>query len=222
MAWSQPPSTWLSLRRFGPGAEKLEPMLSVDLGSSSAGFATVWDGTQYQLVTAEVGGVFARRVAATGVLLDTQPTSIAANATAASIRVASNGKNSLTVWVEARDGASGIYGARVAPNGSVFDPGGTLVASAARDPQLVAAGEHYMVVWTGGETSGLWATLVPSDGALVDLQAIPIGVGSASHSTPTISWNGNQALVAWKSGSKRTRSSESGEPSAIRRRQRRA
>ena len=62
-------------------------------------------------------------------------------------RIAYDGTNFLVVWAEVR-GAEDVYGARVAPDGTVLDPGGFQIThgvNAERYPDVAFDGENYVV-----------------------------------------------------------------------------
>src|SRR5262249_32919997 len=91
------------------------------------------------------------RVSAGGVVLDPSGIALAPNSYAESDpAVAYDGTNFMVVWTDSRNNASDIYGARVAPDGSVIDSTNIAVTTAGfarMSPAIAFDGVNYFVVW---------------------------------------------------------------------------
>ena len=99
---------------------------------SQAGLAVGFDGTNHLVVWSDARGgtgqdLYGARVSKAGVVLGSAPIVIsAASGDEVAAAVAFDGTNYLVVWQDSR-GSTGrdIYGARVSPDGTVLDPGGS-------------------------------------------------------------------------------------------------
>ncbi len=126
--------------------------------------------------------------------------------------VASDGESYLVVWEDDRD-YSDIYGARVAQDGTVLDPGGIVISRADHEhgfPALAFDGENYLVVWTewragrytddcrGIVGSGLRAARVTKAGAVLDTSGFSLVPDAWPQGTPAMVFDGERHLVVWK------------------------
>jgi hypothetical protein len=90
---------------------------------------------------------------------------------------ASNGTNSLVIWSDGRSGPTDIYGARFAPDGTVLDPAGIVISTAANgqtSPAVASDGANYLVAWAdqrGGEQDIYGARVTPQ-GSVLDTFAV--------------------------------------------------
>ena len=118
--------------------------------------------------------------------------------------VAWNGTNFLVVWTE--DGGtrrSNIYGARVDASGTVLDPAGIRISTAANDqtlPQVASDGTDFIVVWQDRRNSpnaNVWGTRVSSVGA-ANTSGFPISSEDRDQAAPAVAWNGSSYLVVWE------------------------
>ncbi len=163
-----------------------------------------WNGENWLVIwTGQVGlqccaneDRYAARVSPDGVVLDETPIAIARYPEAEALwpaAVGSDGTNWLVVWMTRGTSTSfRVNATRVAPDGTVLDPGGVEIAagSSPGDFDVAFAGGEYFVTWSsGGMTSGgdiLGQRLQP------DLTRIggPIRVNLY---TPSLGWNGRVA-----------------------------
>jgi hypothetical protein len=129
--------------------------------------------------------------------------------------IAADGSNFLVVWRDQRNAGSSlldVYGARVAHDGTVVDPGGIPISTGPGTLQVTATpsvafdGTNYLVVWVGtvppaNATNEIFAAVVGTDGkvAATDLQ---VSIGGDPRPRPIgISWNGENYLVVWRTNS---------------------
>jgi hypothetical protein len=150
----------------------------------------------YSYTTDVVGA----RVSPQGVVLDTTPIVIDGNPTIDELwpSVASDGTNWVVVWMDL-----GSYfeldGARVAPDGSVLDPGGVPLHTpqapdAPYNASLTFAGDEYLLVWSGNsQIKGLRLTpaLQPIGGVFL--------IGQSGN-FPEVASSGADFFVAWQFG----------------------
>ncbi|ABS25884.1 cell wall/surface repeat-containing protein [Anaeromyxobacter sp. Fw109-5] len=173
--------------------------------------AVAFDGTSHLVVWSDARGgagqdLHGARVSAAGVLLDPAPLVISAGPgdeiTAA---VAFDGTNYLVVWQDQR-GSTGrdVYGARVSPDGTVLDPGGIAISTAAEhqvEPAVAFDGTSYLVVWEdrrGGLADVRGARVSPNGSVLASELLIS---GAPLHQTqPAVACASGACLVAWRDG----------------------
>jgi hypothetical protein len=111
----------------------------------------------------------------------------------------------LVAWYDRRSGGEDIYGARVAPSGSLLDPAGIPISTAPGlqwYPAVAFGAGQYLVVW-GHQSSGnlnVYGTRVAGDGTVLDPEGIPIGTGPQYQGDPAIGFDGTNYLVAWTKG----------------------
>ncbi len=152
------------------------------------------------------------RVAPDGTVLDFAP--ILVNSADTSINqytpwaVSSDGTNWVVIWRDL-DPAAGVFtidGARIAPNGTILDPGGKRLRqdtwnSGATHADLAFAGDEYLMVWLETDPdSGGW--IVHAQRLELDLDGIgsPFKVNLYSPSAPErpdVASDGSGFLVVW-------------------------
>lgn len=166
------------------------------------------DGTNYLVVWQDVDGenIVGARVDGMGTVLDTAGISICTAGNGQySAAVAFDGANYLVVWWDYRktwDDAD-IYGARVSPGGTVLDPAGIPIGTAAGDqrrPAVAFDGTRYLVVW-GDKRDGIgfkiYGARVNPDGTVLDPAGIPICTDSGMQYSPAVAFDGINFLVAF-------------------------
>jgi hypothetical protein len=156
----------------------------------------------------------ARVRASDGLLLDGPPgTGGIAVSTAAKSQyypsVASNGADYFVAWTDYRSGADwDIYGTRVAPDGTVLDPAGIAVSTAANSqiwPSAASNGTDYFVAWhdrrSGTNYDIYGARVRASDGYLhdgpPDTGGIAVSTAAGIQWYPSVASNGTDYFVAW-------------------------
>jgi len=118
--------------------------------------------------------------------------------------VAFDGTNYLVAWEEYDGGPSrDIYGARVSAGGSVLDPSGIAISTAADDqgyPQIVFDGTNYLVVWQDnrGGSYDIYGTRVSAGGNVLDPDGIAISTAANDQLFPEIAFDGTNCLIVWE------------------------
>lgn len=148
------------------------------------------------------GAIVATRVSPDGVVLDDPPIPIYTfqHDSDQMGNVSSDGTNFLVVWKQVVNGATWSYRAtRIAPNGSILDPGGVSVLQSTTypsGPEIIFAQDQYLFVWVIDSIYGM--RLSPS------LQRIGGVMTIAQHPEynlhPSLATDGSDYFVAYQRG----------------------
>jgi hypothetical protein len=113
----------------------------------------------------------------------------------------------VVAWQDLRSGTFQIYGARVAADGTVLDPGGVLLASGSTAPQatpaLASSASGTLVAWQDQRTlptgTNIYATRLAAGASLsvLDPAGIAVSTSASKQSAPCVSVLGAAYLVAW-------------------------
>jgi hypothetical protein len=120
-----------------------------------------------------------------------------------STSVAFDGTNHMVVWADYRSGTSyDIYGARVAPDGTVLDQAGIVISAAAGDqeaPAVAFGGTSYLVVWrdTRNGSYDIYGARLSPGGEVLDAEAIPITIAGNSQTDASVAFGDSTYLVVW-------------------------
>jgi len=182
------------------------------VAAGAGGYFVVWEDTR-NFGVAGRGDVYGARVGNNGTVLDSNGVLVSPDANAEnSPAVAFNGKHSLVVWADSRYATNysqvplsvfGIYGTRVAGDGSITDPGGIAISRTPGDqtaPAVAAKGTDFLVVWEGRypyTRPNIFGARVNDDGVLLDTNAILISKGYNSKALPAVASNGTNWLTVW-------------------------
>jgi hypothetical protein len=169
--------------------------------------AVAFDGTNFLVAWQDYrDDISGARVSRAGTVLD--PDGIAIS-TAAGFKegpaLAFDGTDFLAVWQDGRgQDPYDIYGARVSPAGTVLDPEGIAVSTAAGwqyFPAVASDGSDFLVVWQEERDSGgtdIYGARVNSSGGILDPGGFAITAPSDTHSRPALAFNGTNFLVVWE------------------------
>ena len=173
--------------------------------------SVAFDGTNY-LVTwsggAGLADIEGKRVSPDGVVLDRTPIAVSsAPDVQEQPQVAYDGVNYVAVWQDLRSGSYDVYGARIAPDGTVLDPDGFPVCHAENNqevPGLAAGPGNLLVAWQDKRYDvarpHIYAALLDSTGVLEGPE-IPIPALARRYSTQTrlaASYDGANYFVVWQ------------------------
>ena len=123
--------------------------------------------------------------------------------------VASNGKDYLVAWQDARNKAqsgsldSDIFAARVTSEGEVLDGNGIAVCVGFKDkifPALASDGENYLVTWTDNRAFpyNVYAARITTDASVLDPDGFPVNTApEVVQTAPSISYMESVYLITW-------------------------
>jgi len=174
--------------------------------------AIAFDGTNYFVAWADKRNfasgdyqhdIYGARVSQDDTVLD--PTGIILS-TAANYQlvpsVAFNGTHYLCVWADGRRAGSqdDIYGARVSQDGTVLDPSGIAISTAAYDqnaPSVASDGTNYLVVWHDQRNGyyEIYGARVNQDGVVLDPSGIAISQQRSLY--PAVAFDGTNYMTVW-------------------------
>jgi hypothetical protein len=119
-----------------------------------------------------------------------------------------DGTDYLVAWTDWRSGTSDIYGARVSADGTVLDPSGIAISTAAnwqQRPRIGFDGTKYLVIWEDYRHAGppdyfsdVYGTRVGVDGTVLDPDGIAISTALFYQDRPTIRFDGTNYLIVWE------------------------
>ena len=175
-----------------------------DVAFDGANFLVVWDDYR----RGHAFDIYGARVTPGGALLDPAGILITqANNDQQYPALGFDGANFLVVWQDGRDNMAepDIYGARVAPQGTVLDPLGFVISQAAQSqysPVLGFDGANFLVAWQDcratPEQADIYGARVTPGGTVLDPAGFAIGNRLWVQGSPTLSFDGANFLVAWQ------------------------
>ena len=169
--------------------------------------AVAWNGSLYLVAWTDFrsdheGDLYVGRVTAEGENLDGAGILVSAEADLhVDPRIGSNGDDFFVVWRHREGGDGDVYASRVTASGTVLDPEGFPVSAEPVFEELPVVawdGDNYLVVWTSwNERSDVYGARVTPDGVVVDDPGFVISGNPWYESVPSVSWDGDNYLVAW-------------------------
>ena len=166
--------------------------------------AVAFDGTNY-LVAWGGHDLYASRVSPAGAVRDTAGILVSgATGVQEFPAIACDGTNCLVTWQDMRFGGYlDIYGARVTPSGSVLDPGGVAISTAAYSqyyPAVAFDGTNYLVAWQDYRTTDfdIFASRVTLAGLVLDPDGLPIATNAIYQRYPSVTFGNGYYLVTWE------------------------
>jgi hypothetical protein len=169
-----------------------------------------FDGTKYFIVWEDYrngnSDIYGARVSTAGTVID--PTGIAISTASYdqySPKIVFGGNNYFVIWQDYRNGVDNdIYGTRVSTTGTVLDPSGIPISTAAYDqwnPQTVFDGTNYFVLWEDGRNgidSDIYSARVNTTGIVLDPSGIPISNATNWQNYPKVVFSGTNYFVVWE------------------------
>lgn len=197
--------------RVTPSGTVLDPSGFVISGAAGRQCvpASIFDGVDFLVVWQEQeweAGIIGVRVTPAGTVLDSQGIVISAAPGGVSApTTAFDGTNCLVAWVDKRNGATDIYGARVSLAGTVLDTAGIPICQAARYqrcPVLASSGSGFFAAWwdirSGDGADDIYGARVTTEGYVLDSSGVYLSMGVNAQSTPSVASDGANLLVAWE------------------------
>ncbi len=176
-------------------------------GANETQPSVAWNGTNalvaYNAPTGNIEGVrldaSAAVIAPTPLLLSTQN----ASATESDPVLAWNGTNYLVVWVDARNGASDIFGALVDGSGRLLQQDAiaiSLAAGAQTSPSVAWNGSAFLVAWDDARNGGhdIYGTRVTAAGGVSSPVGVAYSTATSDQLGPVVAANGATFLVVWE------------------------
>jgi len=172
-----------------------------------------FDGTNYLVVWHDdrsgSSDIYGTRMSTAGSVLDSHIIVCSASYDQSAAAVTFDGTNYFAVWQDGRNGGNGfidIYGARLSAAGTVLDPDGIAVSTAANNqnyPAVACIDSTYFVVWQddrsgGGSSSDVYGARVGGDGAVLDLSGITISAAADTQWWAAVAAGLSDYLVAWQ------------------------
>ncbi len=205
----------LNAARVSTAGAAMESAVSVHCCNYYSDFAVASDGAGSAVLSRQYGSgivgsdVHAVRVASPPVAASSTVISKAAN-TQTDASVAFNGSHHYAVWLDTRDGRTGIYGARLAADGTAEAPTGLVTDPTYFElgrPRITSNGTDFFVVFYAYKTSptssrGVRALRIdaqgtPSVDGVFDVHTASTSVNDF-YRDPNVAWDGAQYFVVWE------------------------
>jgi YD repeat-containing protein len=214
VVWQESRGTSTGLDIYGTRVDKTGAVLDptgIPISAVTGGQtfpAVAWGGSAFLVTWTDrrsgVDDIYGARVSGLGTLLDLTgiPISTAPNGQTAST-VTWDGAGYLVAWQDARPvTTTDIYATRVTTAGSVQDPGGVVVTTAAGNqsgPAAAGYGSGSFVVWKDRRNGvdEIFGARVSSTDVTLDPLGVFIAGGPAAKGLPALAFNGTNFLVVW-------------------------
>jgi hypothetical protein len=176
--------------------------------NNQAAPAVAFDDTNYLVVWQDSRSgdfhIYGARVTPGGTVIDPAGIQISASATGGqnAPAIAYDHTNYLVAWEDSRSIPVDIYGARVTTAGTVLDPSGIAIATAAgiqAFPTLAADDANFLVAWVDSRSGGydIYGARVSQAGAVLDPSGIAISTATSDQTLPAVAFDGTNYLLAW-------------------------
>lgn len=168
------------------------------VASNGSSFVVAWD---------DYTNVFAAHLSPGGVVTGGAPFGVATGAAAErNPSVATDGTGYLVAWEDQRAGSANadVYAARITGAGSLLDPGGFAVNTAAGVqfyPVVAFDGVNYLAVWDdlgSGAGRSVRGSRITPQGAVLDTPSLDIWNPGSSSVIPELASDGTNVLVTWR------------------------
>lgn len=167
-------------------------------------FQTGWTTRDTSVTDSVAYNIKGTRVSTAAAVLDVPPLSLVESGNSQLFpTVASDGTTHLVVWADNRNGNYDIYGTRVDATGTVLDPNGIAICTAANNqfaPRVAFDGTNYLVVWQDGRNAVDWniyAARVSTAGAVLDASGLSVNTHSGDQTDPALAFDGTNYLIVW-------------------------
>ncbi|MEO0080107.1 MAG: hypothetical protein ABIK44_05470 [candidate division WOR-3 bacterium] len=175
--------------------------------------AVAFDGTNWLVVAAmmypgQEWNIVGSRIGPDGVPLDSAPVPVSmAPQEQERPALAFGATNYLAVWSDFRSNTSyDIYGARIAPDGTILDPAGIPISTAPRDqvaPSVAFDGTNWLVAWQDKRETPYrpyyYYARVSQAGVVLDTAGIPLGWCPDNYEDPLqMVFDGTSYFVVWQ------------------------
>ena len=186
------------------GGEQTYPSIAFD----GTNYLVVWQdfrncGSDGNEPASDGPDIYGTRVSQSGVVLDSTgiPISTALYGQY-SPSIAFDGTNYLVVWADFRNPTLDIYGSRVSPSGTILDPSGIAISTAAfyqSFPKIAFDGTNYLVIWQDwrNPTWDIYGARVNQSGTVLDPSGIAISAATNNQTNPSIAFDGTNYLAVW-------------------------
>jgi hypothetical protein len=196
--------------RMRPDGTVLDPA-SIAISTAASSTPALASGGASSLVVWKNDGssssdIVGARVGKDGAVVDPGGQLISRSANAQfSHAVAFDGTNYLVVWQDFRGTYYDIYAVMVAGDGTVLDPSGIAISTAANDkfsPVVAFGGSNYLVAWNDQRTDAgdIYGARVGTDGTVLDPAGIAISAAPGVQTSPYVAFDGANYLALWDDG----------------------
>ena len=174
--------------------------------------AVAWNGTDFLVVLTDFGSgsrdIYGARVSAAGSVLDPDGHPRLHRGEHPGLAGGGLERHRLPGGVEDLRRAptpADIYGSRVSATGTVLDPTGIAISTAANyqgTPAVAWNGTDFLVVWQDTRSNpssyDIYGARVSAAGSVLDPAGIPISTAANNQIAPAVAWNGTDFLVVWE------------------------
>ncbi|MEN8164506.1 MAG: hypothetical protein ABFS37_10290 [Acidobacteriota bacterium] len=185
-----------------------EDQVNAELAAGTTCYLAVWNDFRNNEY---IQDVYATRIGFDGTVLDTDGLVLATDDYSDYPAVAFDGTNFLVVWWQFVQGPPQryeVWGARVAQDGTILDPGGFPIIEVTwdygwnffMDVSVASDGTNFLVVWPDFR-NGNWdihGTRVSSDGTVLDPGGLQFSNSTQDESFPDVTFGGGSYLAVWE------------------------